>query len=157
MCVNKQSLPDLWKGRKQISHRNDGIILTHNDIPIHTGTSKHVLKWKPSHSIDIKFIYKNTEWKIYANDNSSDDEIEITNKIGNYSMKIEESKLLDHLKLKLSCIVECLLEIQDEFVVLTPERERTDKKTANTMKTIYATMNNAQESISIEELIKHCT
>ena len=155
MCVSKQRLDDIWQGRKMCSHRNDGIILTLNNCDVHTGTSKDVLKWKPSHSIDIKCYYENSSWTLYGNDNSSDDEVNITHKIGNYNVNIDmNSKLLQMLQRKLICVVECLILVENNTINLIPERERTDKKTANTMKTIIATIRNAQENIRMEELFE---
>jgi hypothetical protein len=155
MCVSKQQLPDIWNGRKHVSHRNDGIILTKNNYGIHTGTSSEILKWKPSHSIDVKCIFTNNTWTFFANDNSSDDEIDVSNTIGTCPIKMESSTLLDMLQKKGYCVVECLITIKDDFISLTPERERTDKKTANTIKTMIATIENAREQINIEELIEN--
>lgn len=153
--VSKQRMDDLWNGKKTCSHRNDGIILTLNDAFIHTGTSKHIYKWKPSHSIDIKCYFVDDNWSFFANDNSSDDEIEITLCIGSFKVEIDvKSKLLVMLQRKSKCVVECLIVIDENIVTLIPERERTDKKTANTMRTIQATILNAQENLSIEELFK---
>jgi len=153
MCVSKQSLDHLWQNKMMCSHRNDGIILTLNSAYVHTGTSKHVLKWKPSHSIDIKCYFTNNKWTYYGNDNSSDDEINITSAIGPYKVYLDtQSKLLNVLKRKLCFVVECLIELSGDTIILTPERERTDKKSANTMKTIEGTIRNAQEKIEIQEL-----
>lgn len=151
-CVTKEHIKELWNNQEKCSHRNDGIILTLNSSHVHTGTSKSVFKWKPSHSIDIKCYFKE-KWTFFANDNSSDNEINITKKIGKYNVNIdEESKLLKLLETKLSCVVECLINISGNTLYLSPERERSDKKTANTLRTMEATIVNTQENISIDEL-----
>ena len=154
MCVSKQSLDHLWQNKTMCSHRNDGLILTLNSANVHTGTSKHVLKWKPSHSIDIK-CYFNNKWTFFGNDNSSDEEIDISTHIGPYTVSLDtNSKLLNALKRKLCFVVECLITVSGNIITLVPERERTDKKSANTMKTIEATIRNAQEKIIIDELFE---
>lgn len=156
-CVNKHNISDLWFGRQLCSHRNDGIIITTNNSNIHTGTSKTIFKWKPSHSIDIKAQFLNEIWSFYANENNSDREINISTNIGKYKTLINvDSKLLALLKSKVHCVIECLIEIDDNGVTLTPERERTDKKTANTLHTIERTIHNAKENIVIEDLICAC-
>lgn len=154
-CVSKQSLGDIWRSRKKCSHRNDGVIFTLNNAPIHTGTSQYIYKWKPSHSIDIKFYFRNETWEMFANDNHSDDELNITHTIGCYKVCIDTgaSKLLAHLQSKGACVVECLLTVASTEVCLVPERERSDKRTANTVKTMEATILNAKENISIDELV----
>lgn len=157
ICVPKTRICDLWRsGRLNCSHRNDGIIFTLNDSPIHTGTSKFIYKWKPSHSIDVKCYFQHGEWSFYGNSNNSDDEIEISKSIEEYitTIDIQSSKLLSMLEGKLACVVECLLSVEDKKVILHPERERSDKKAANTMKTITATINNARENIQVEELFE---
>lgn len=158
ICVSKQQLDDIWKSRNLCSHRNDGIIFTWNDAPVHTGTSTDVFKWKPSHSIDIRCICYDDVWSFWGNDNSSDDEINITKNIGLFETSIDtDSKFLQTLKRKGQFVVECLIIISGNKVVLEPERERTDKKTANTMKTIEATIRNAKEQVSIDELFNLMT
>lgn len=156
MCVPKSRIGDLWDtGRMKCSHRNDGIILTLNNAPIHTGTSQYIYKWKPSHSIDVKFYFKENSWTLFANSNSSDDEIDITYKIENYETVIDtKSKLLKMLQPKFTCVVECILLVEGNEVILQPERERSDKKAANTIKTVMATVKNACENIQIEELLE---
>eukprot|EP00966_Prymnesium_polylepis_P106528 2466653-Prymnesium_polylepis.2 len=52
--VPKGDLKNLWDDRNASLHKNDGIIFTLNSAPVETGTSKTILKWKPTHSVDIK-------------------------------------------------------------------------------------------------------
>lgn len=155
MCVSKQQLLDIWNGRKHVSHRNDGVILTKNNVNIHTGTSTNILKWKPLQSIDIKCIYKDNQWTLFANENSSGDEINISHQIGENDVHLQSSKLLEMLQRKGKCVVECLITIEADRILLIPERERTDKKTANTIKTMISTIENAREQIEIDELIEN--
>lgn len=154
MCVPKTRICELWKGgRSNCSHRNDGLILTLNESPVHTGTSQYIYKWKPSHSIDVKCYFQNKKWSFFGNSNDSDDEIDISMQIGELKTQVNlDSKLLHMLENKHCVVLECLVTILDDEVILNPERERSDKKAANTMKTILATIKNAVENIQIEEL-----
>jgi len=149
ICVQSTQICELWNNRKKCSHRNDGLILTFNNYHIDTGTSKSVFKWKPSHSIDIK-CYFSTEWRFYANANASDEEVELSTL---FKLRVDNTlKLLDMLQPKQKCVIECIINVVGDEIVLVPERERTDKKAANTVKTIKATVVNAEENISIKEL-----
>ena len=71
-CVSKESIDTLWFERGGSHHRTDGLIFTQNDRPVGIGTSQSILKWKPTHSIDVRITYTaaNAKWKIYANNNS---------------------------------------------------------------------------------------
>ena len=156
-CVPKASLRGLWEERGSCSHRNDGIIFTLNTAPVETGTSSSILKWKPSHSIDVR-LESNDEgvsWRILGNMNNSGNLCDITEGIGNFVPVLERTKLLDAITTRQPCIVECLIRIENETqLLLTPERERTDKVSPNTLNTIEATIRNAQENITSDDLIK---
>ena len=153
MCVSKHEITTVWDGRQMCSHKNDGLIFTMNDLPVHTGTSKYIFKWKPCHTIDIKFKF-NEYFTLWANDNSSNTEVDITNSIGNYAVELKDSQLTKMFERKKEFIIECIVNLNsDNKVILTPERERLDKVTANTIKTMLATILNVKENIQVQELI----
>ena len=60
--------------------------------------------------------------------------------------------MLKLLERKLECVVECMISVEENKVLLVPERERSDKKTANTMHTVLKTIKNTQENIQVDEL-----
>lgn len=153
-CVPKASLATLWSERGQTGHRNDGIIFTLNTAPVETGTSSSILKWKPAHSIDIRVELHENKWKMFANHNNSSELVDITDGSCGYSFVLQHSRLLEAIKVRQPCIIECLIHIRDDTFVLTPERERTDKTSPNTMHTVEATIRNTQENISSDDLIK---
>lgn len=154
-CVPKASLRSLWEERGSCGHRNDGIIFTLNSAPVETGTSSSILKWKPSHSIDVRVetFDKGTSWRIYGNMNNSGELADISDMIGDFVPTLEKTKLLDAISMRQPCIIECLLHIEGSNLTLTPERERTDKISPNTINTIEATIRNAVENISSDDLI----
>ena len=158
MCVPKQRIDELWNNNQRLSsHKNDGLIFTLNNFHVHTGTSSAIFKWKPSHSVDVRCYFNPSShsWSLYANDNYSDNEICIDKQIGNHSVIFQtNSKLLEMLERKLDCVIECVVKVEGSSIVLTAERERTDKKTANTMKTMNATILNVCENIKIEDLFE---
>lgn len=155
--VPKASLRSLWEERGQCGHRNDGIIFTLNSAPVETGTSASILKWKPSHSIDIRVETRDDglNWKMYANMNHSGELCDITESIGADKPVLIRTKLLEAIRARQPCIIECLIALkEDEVIHLIPERERTDKTSPNTINTIEATIRNARENISSADLIR---
>lgn len=152
--VSLPQLSELWKNRLSCSHRNDGLVFTLNDCTVQTGTSEEMFKWKPFHSIDVRCLLDNSGWKIYANSNTSSEEVEMTTSLHHYTIDFTySSKLMQMLERKRNCVVECLVTVKNNAVTLIPERERSDKKSANTVKTILGTIRNAQENIEIDELL----
>lgn len=153
-CVPKASLAALWNERFQSKHRNDGIIFTLNSACVETGTSTSILKWKPSHSVDVRFeLDDKDEWRVLANKNNSSLLIGIEDACGSTPCTFVKNKLLDIVQSRQPCILECVLDVTDERILLNPERERTDKTAPNTVKTIEATIRNARECISCEDLV----
>lgn len=156
-CVPKAALTALWSERHQSKHRNDGVIFTLNSASVETGTSLSILKWKPTHSIDVRVeLDASGRWHAYANKNNSSEFIEIEEALAPTPCRIAPSKLLDVLRSRQPCILECAIHVDDgsDLVLLCPERERTDKPAPNTVKTICATIRNAQENITCEDLLR---
>lgn len=153
-CVPKSSLRSLWADRNQSGHRNDGIIFTLNSAPVDTGTATSTLKWKPMHSIDILIkLDDNDEWRMYANCNNSSGHIDLCT-TPDHTFVLQPGLLLQAVRSRQPCIIECVICLEEGKILLTPERERTDKTTPNTIHTILATVRNAIENISNDDLVK---
>lgn len=153
-CVSKAEVAALWRERAQSRHLNDGLIFTMNNAPIETGTSASILKWKPQHSIDVRFeLAANQVWHMYANMNHSGGLTPLQNVDPALSFRLAESKLLAAIHTRQPCVVECVLHFEGETLVLVPERERTDKSAPNTLNTIAATVRNVRENLSVDDLI----
>ena len=152
-CVPKATLRKLWSDRNSSLHRNDGVIFTLNSAPVETGTSASILKWKPSHSIDVRFELADDEWRMYANMNNSSGLVRVEEACTDFSFQVSSSKLLDAIRTRQPCIIECVLSVENGLLVLIPERERTDKTAPNTVNTVQATIRNACENISCDDLI----
>ena len=153
-CVVKANLRSLWEERGTMAHRNDGIIFTLNGAPVDTGTSPSILKWKPSHSIDVKLTVNDEgKWCIFGNTNDSNHLFDMTDVFEQLTVVLAPCKLLDAIRARQPCIVECVIKIEGDELRLVPERERTDKTSPNTLKTISATLRNAREDISCDELV----
>lgn len=153
-CVPKATLRKLWSDRSTSNHRNDGVIFTLNSAPVETGTSASILKWKPSHSIDVRFELINNQWEVFANMNNSNGLAGISEACQGLALSILPSKLLDAIRIRQPCIIECVISVEDGMLTLVPERERTDKTAPNTVKTVQATIRNARENIKCEDLIE---
>lgn len=153
-CVSKAEVAKLWGEIELSRHRNDGLIFTLNAAAVDTGTSSSILKWKPKHSIDVSFELIDNDWNMSANMNNSGDTVPLSSACGDLSVHLAESKLLDAIRMRQPCVVECVLEIEGDQLILIPERERTDKNAANTVKTIEATIRNVRENLCIADLVK---
>lgn len=151
--VAKANLQTLWDERMLSGHHNDGVIFTLNSAPVETGTSPSILKWKPSHSIDV-WIDWCEGWKLRANQNNSAEMVEMSEIFQVYTVRMCETKLLDAVRARMPCILECIIEVSGNVLSLFPERERTDKTSPNTVKTIEATIRNARENIGVDDLIQ---
>lgn len=154
--VHKANLKRLWADRETSSHRNDGVIFTQNSASVGTGTSASILKWKPSHSIDVRVEEHDGTWRVLANQNNSNELVDISGSFGEFRVDMKPSKLLDAIASERCCIVECVLRVHEaeKRVELIAERERTDKVAPNTLKTIEATIRNDIENISPEDMIR---
>ena len=49
----KNEIGTVWRMRKSLRHKSDGLVLTPVDQPILTGTHDRIFKWKSQHTIDI--------------------------------------------------------------------------------------------------------
>ena len=153
-CVKKENLHILWRDRNNVCHANDGLVFTLNTANVTIGTCSTILKWKPDHSVDIQIVYSCSKGLcLYANDNTSGAVVDITRSCCSYKIEFTMNRLIEVIKHRLPCIVECLIQIKEDVMYLTPERERGDKDAPNTIKTIEATIKNTIEAISSEELI----
>lgn len=152
-CVPKAEVAKLWAEVELSRHRNDGLIFTKNAAGVDTGTSSAILKWKPAHSIDVTFEMVDGEWMVRANMNNSGETV-LLREACEVNVRVAESKLLDAIRVRQPCVIECLLKLDGDDLVLIPERERTDKDAANTVKTIEATIRNVRENLCIEDLVR---
>ena len=121
-CVCKAEIGKLWDDRVLCKHRNDGLIFTMNAAPVETGTASNILKWKPQHTIDILFKEEDGAWKTYINDNNSS-ELGLLEFKCNENISVASSKLLCAIRDHQPCIVECVIQIDDDNILLVPERE----------------------------------
>lgn len=152
-CVSKNQLNILWGQRFGETHANDGIIFTMDIGGLDTGTSKFVYKWKSEHTIDIYAQVGKNGWEFKVNSNIDNSLIDI-NEIGaSRTFSVIPNKLLDALQNRQPCIIECILRTCEENKAsLEPERQRTDKSTANNVRTVLATLLNVEENITAEEI-----
>ena len=80
--------------------------------------------------------------------------ITLTRTLTHTRLNVSPSKLLEAVRIRQHCIIECVIDVEGENLMLVPERERTDKIAPNTAKTVQATIRNARENIKCEDLIE---
>jgi hypothetical protein len=147
-CVPKRLAHTLWAERHRCSHLNDGLILTHNQSGVETGTSGKTYKWKPHHTVDVLI---NERGHVFANDRRSPKLVPVE-AIDGRTVQLECNRLTEVLAARFPCIVECKVCVDGSVVRLVPDRERSDKQSPNTLMVIGATVVNAIENITADEL-----
>lgn len=164
-CAPFSQVRTVWEKRFLCSHRNDGLVFTNNRTHVETGTATGIFKWKPNHSVDVNIVFEEGRPnRVLANENSSAGEVDLVD-VGGIPVRLVENPLLLAMKERAEggCILECEILLLDgpdreeRRIELHPERERPDKKAANTMRTISSTVVNAREKLSIDDIACSCS
>lgn len=51
--MSKEELGTVWRTRRTLRHKSDGLIFTPIEEPVRTGTHPEMFKWKSQHTIDV--------------------------------------------------------------------------------------------------------
>lgn len=142
---------ELWESRHCVNHLNDGIIFTPN-TPY---TDRKTFKWKTEHTVDLLF---ETPQRFFMGGRAGLLRLEhlVIDGISRRALT-EPNQLLDLVVGAAGgrAIIECLCVVdRPDEVRFVPLKQRTDKDSPNQEHTIRATVQNAIESISCEELQK---
>ena len=133
-----------------INNNNDGIIFMPNKLNVMSGTQYSLFKWKPLKKHTFDFLIK-------ENDNNLQAYVyhlknitlfaEINYNTANGKIFIDNAKKLNNYKNE--CILECYYENENFHPLLV----RTDKKHANSLRTIERTLFNIKENITLDNFI----
>jgi len=130
------------------NNKKDGIIFMPNKLNVMSGTQYSLFKWKPlkQHTFDFlikennnnlqAFVYHLKNITLFA---------EIHYNTDNGKIFIDKAKNLDSYKNE--CILECYYEDENFHPLLV----RTDKKHANSLRTIERTLFNIKEDIQLKD------
>lgn len=132
----------LWTDRSDVEHRVDGIILQRTDVSYTMGTAAHgeILKWKPKATVDL----------VGPQLRAADGAIKKTY----FDRKVKVSSESTIQPLDDDDVVEYMVTVTDETVELFAMRRRVDKKSANGLRVVQATIADTIENIQAEELAR---
>lgn len=140
----------MWHARSTCTHRNDGLILV-GDTPVHSGTDRSQLKWKPLGSITVD-LRTNEDGAVMVQQRGQLTRI-TSIKLGERERRVSVARnVLMQCIGTTDVVLECTCEIRDDEVVFHPTTTRLDKPTANELYTVVKTLENVLEGLTAEQL-----
>ena len=154
--VTKENAEALWEKRNEFPFPSDGLIIHMNHLPIVSGTTRNVIKWKPHNVIDV--VVDAEKKSVHCR--AAGKEVpfnEVCFQEKTFPVVLSENHLFQCLVHR-SCgskrwLLECKIDLNDDAATLWPMRERIDKTEANDIGVIHATLQTISEAIAIEELL----
>ena len=139
--VDLSNAQRLWERRSDIEHRVDGLIIQRTDAPYVMGTANdgEVFKWKQNSTLDLSG----------PSLKAADGDINSTY-FGRRVITATESKIKATSE---DDVVEYMINVTEKTVELFALRRRLDKKTANGIRVVEATILDAIENIQPNELL----
>ena len=139
--VDRAHAASVWNERADAAHRVDGLVIHRADAPYVRGTATGAIyKWKPEHTIDLA----GPAHALCGADGP------LGEHVGARKVVVQPSRIVVEKHVD---VAEYLIDVQEEGVVcLFAMRTRPDKRTANGLRVIAATVRDAEEAIGPEEL-----
>lgn len=171
------------QSRKLLTHKNDGLIFTPVREPVGCRTHWSQFKWKQSHTIDflLKLAYMNDRWYaalFFGDERKVQDAkvvpvlplenagsgIDYKGRIVKFTLqnnkrfqRIQQHMLANRVY-SLAFVVECSADFapnsDNNELLCSIERIRTDKTVPNTYYTVMKTIENIEENIEILEIVQ---
>ena len=138
--VDLSNAQKLWERRSDVEHRVDGLIIQRTDSPYVIGTANdgEVLKWKQNSTVDLSG----------PSLKASDGDIKSTYFDRAITLMVSKIKATSD-----DDVVEYVLNVTETTIELFALRRRLDKKTANGIRVVEATILDAIENIQPHELL----
>ena len=134
---------DVWASRATATHRTDGLIFARKDAPMDVGRTRHMLKWKHIHTLDLRLC--NTERGLVLRVDDDCDACEGVCPC--FALCTEPNGVCDAVATDMavgaSAICECVVAASRHGAmthVAFPIRRRDDKNKSNSMRTIVSTL-----------------
>lgn len=148
----------LWRERGNLSHKQDGLILTRKSAPLSTRATDDILKWKPKHSVDVVVVQD-------LNRDSGTNPVPTKRSSPKVLVSSDDGKTLIPCPLKATLLPSDLLERVGDLVlecdvesckgsevVLAPLRIRTDKSIPNVKNTFLSTMESVKHEVTLSDI-----
>ena len=131
----------VWSERADAAHRVDGLVLHRADAPyVHGTATGAVYKWKPEHTVDLA----GPAHALRGADGP------LGERVGARKVVVQPSRIVVERD---EDVAEYLIDVQEEDVVrLFAMRTRPDKRAPNGLRVIAATVRDAEEAITPDEL-----
>lgn len=155
-------LPDireLWDMQSRCSHKNDGLIFSVDD-KVEMYTDRKMFKWKPRACVTIDVGYDFADGSVFVGRGAEFVPLARVAAGKNKALlvRLQENEVIHCLRTSApekSVVLECLFQIQGSTLLLSPIKERSDKRgTPNQEATVVGTIQNAQEDIGIDEILR---
>lgn len=165
--VNFQDGSRLWKQRHASPFPTDGLVLNCHHSPIVTGTLRTIFKWKPQNAVDV--VVDPASRAVFCRRAGAEHHLERLHVDGRaYRVVLEQNRLVEWLQHRRGegggttetsdpngegrWLVESTVGIVRDEVHLWPMKERTDKREANDVRVIEATLRIIADGVTLDEL-----
>lgn len=155
-------LPDireLWDMHSRCSNKNDGLIFAVDD-KVEMYTDRKMFKWKPRTCVTIDVEYNFADGSVFVGRGGETVPLSrvVVEEGKALTVRLQENEVIHCLRTSVSeesVVLECLFQVQGSTLLLSPIKERSDKKgTPNQEATVLGTIRNAHEDIRIEEIMR---
>lgn len=157
--VNFADGRDLWLDRDRVPWPCDGLIINFDHAPIHCGTARSILKWKPHNVVDV--VVSVADMSVLCR--SAGKTIPLKSLLFHgekLSVALVDNNLLQwllhrkaqHRAWLLECSMSVVNSESGRTVQLWAMRERVDKEEANDVRVIQATLDDFENQVTFEKL-----
>ena len=143
-CLELSMISTLLRQFPQMPYATDGLIITRNELPVQSGRAKCIFKWKMRHTIDLLV----DEGVLYMGKGVN--RLEFFNGIKGYSFQFP---VVDIENIAGRVVAEFAISVENKTVALSLDRIRSDKGHPNSEFTIQRTVQDAEDAISVEEVV----
>jgi hypothetical protein len=161
--VHAANVDDLWRRRRESPYRMDGLLFTRKDAKVSSGSSLTMLKWKTDATIDLACSGGDSVNALFMNSDSRPDLVPLLH-LTHCSFTLVANKITQHASTPQPsgvCIIEYSVNATRAApdatvaVTLVPVRERLDKNSPNSVKTVDKTIRGTLDVVTFAEL-KQC-
>jgi hypothetical protein len=149
----------LWERRNSTGFQSDGVVLTRRDYQVTEGTAKEILKWKPTHTVDV-IVTREGGMVIGVPPHTFEaDKSCLVFENASWKCVLEKNVVTDAMEEQAANVVmecRCDLDTDARVIRFTPLQVRRDKKFGNGIHTVKMTLMNVMEALGIDEVISVC-
>jgi len=152
-CHFISGMHELWSGRKNAAHRNDGLIFTLCDAPVEINTSTSTFKLKSDHTVDV--LVRREGEKALPFCYSAGRLVKLRSvavERETYRVRMEVNEVVSPILSADQKVVECACTLLGGELILFALKVRYDKDGPNSLKTVERTVFNIVEGLTVEAI-----